>query len=63
MTHQNRWKLIDIYRLFCQKAAEYTFFSSAYETFFRICWFANQAEVNLRKLKYQTPFLTTMLLG
>ena len=32
----NKMKLIDIYRTFHQKAAEYTFFSSAHRTFSRI---------------------------
>ena len=56
--------LIDIYRTFHPKTADYTFFSSAHGTFSRIItsWATNQATVNLRKLKsYQAPFLTTTL--
>ena len=56
--------LIDIYRTFHLKAAEYTFFSSAHRTFSRIitCWAIRQASENLRKLKsYQASFQTTML--
>ena len=53
--------LIDIYRTFHPKAAEYTFLSSAQETFSRIDHMLGlkQALVNLRKLKsYQASFLT-----
>ena len=56
--------LIDIYRTFHPKVAEYTFFSSAHGTFSRIDHILghNQALENLRKLKsYQASFLTTML--
>ena len=54
--------LIDIYRTFHLKTADYTFFSSAHGTFSRMFWVTNQALVNLRKLKsYQVPFLTTTL--
>ena len=56
--------LIDIYRTFQPKTADYTFFSSAHGTFSRIDHILgpNQASVNLRKLKsYQASFLTTML--
>ena len=56
--------LIDIYRTFHPKTADYTFFSSAHGTFSRIdhIWVTNQSLVNLRKLKsYQASFLTTML--
>ena len=56
--------LIDIYRTFHPKPADYTFFSSVHGTFSRIdhTWVTNQASVNLRKLKsYQASFLTTML--
>ena len=55
--------LIDIYRMFHPKVAEYTFFSSAARTFSRITsWVKNQALVNLRKLKsYQATFLTSTL--
>ena len=48
--------LIDIYRTFHPKAAEYTFFSSAHGTVSRL------ALENLRKLEsYQASFPTTML--
>ena len=54
--------LIDIYRTFHPKTADYTFFSSAHRTLSRIDWGTNQASVNLRKLKsYQASFLTTTL--
>ena len=56
--------LIDIYRTFHPKTADYTFFSSAHGTFSRIdhILITNQGFVNLRKLKsYQASFLTTML--
>ena len=55
--------LIDIYRTFHLKVAEYTFFSSAHGTFSMITtWVTNQALENLRKLKsYQTSFMTTTL--
>ena len=56
--------LIDIYRTFHPKTADYTFFSSAHGTFSRIdhILVTNQASVNLRKLKsYQASFLTTTL--
>ena len=57
--------LIDIYRTFHPKTADYNFFSSAHRTFCRIqitYWVTNQASVNLRKLKsYQASFLTTTL--
>ena len=56
--------LIDIIRTFHPNAEEYTFFSSAHGTFFRIehIWVTNQTSVNLRKLKsYQASSLTTML--
>ena len=56
--------LIDIYRAFHLKVAEYTFFSHAHGTFSRIDHFlhTNQALENLRNLKsYQASFLTTML--
>ena len=42
--------LIDIYRAFHPKAAEYTFFSSAHETFFRIYHMLGH-KTSLRKLK------------
>ena len=53
--------LIDIYRTFHPKRADYTFFSSAHGTFSRITsWVTNQASINLRKLKsYQASFLST----
>ena len=51
--------LIDIYRTFHPKTADYSFFSSAHRTFSRVI---NQASGNLRKLKsYQASFLTTTL--
>ena len=56
--------LIDIYRTFHPKTADYTFFSSAHKIFSRrlTSWVTNQASVNLRKLKsYQASFPTTML--
>ena len=56
--------LIDIYRTFHPKTADYTFFSSAYGTFSRIDHILGhkQALVNIRKLKsYKGSFLTTML--
>ena len=50
--------LIDIYRTFHPKTADYTFLSSAHGT----SWVTNQASVNLRKLKsYQASFPTTKL--
>ena len=57
--------LIDIYRTFHPKAADYAFFSRAHRTFSRKdpIWATNQASVNLRKLKsYQAPFMTTLQL-
>ena len=55
--------LIDIYRTFHPKAAEYTFFSSARGTFSlrRITsWATNPTSVTLRKLQsYQASFPTT----
>ena len=56
--------LIDIYRTFHPKVAEYTFFSSAHGTFFRIDHILSHKSSlgNLRKLKlYQASFLTTTL--
>ena len=56
--------LIDIYRTFHLKKAEYTFFSDAQGTFSRMDHIlaTNQASVNVRKLKsYQAPFLTITL--
>ena len=56
--------LIDIYRTFHLKAAEYTFFSSALGTFSRLttCWATKEALVSLRKLKsYQASFPTRIL--
>ena len=45
--------LIDIYRTFHPKTADYTFFSSAHKTFSKIdlSWVTNQASENLRKFK------------
>ena len=56
--------LIDIFRTFHPNAEEYTFFSSAHGTFFRIdhIWGTNKISVNLRRLKlYQASFRTTAL--
>ena len=56
--------LIDIYRTFHPKVAEYTFFSSAHRTFSSIGHILGHksSHENLRKLKsYQVSFLTTML--
>ena len=57
--------LIDIYRTFHPKAAEYTHSSQVHmEHFLRliISWATNKASVTLRKLKsYQASFLTTTL--
>ena len=56
--------LIDIFRTFHPKTADYTFFSSAHRTFSRIDHILchKSVSVNLRKLKsYQASFLTTML--
>ena len=54
--------LIDIYRIFYPKTADYTFFSSAHSPGQITSWVTNQASVNLRILKsYQASFLTTML--
>ena len=56
--------LIDIYRTFHPKTAEYTFFSSACETFSRIDhMLGHKTSLNhLRRLKsYQGSFLTTMV--
>ena len=55
---------IDIYRTFHPKVAEYTFFSTAHRTFFRIDHILGHKSASeyLRKLKtYQASFLTTML--
>ena len=54
--------LIDIFRTLYPNAEEYTFSSSAHETFSRIdhILVINQISVNLRKLKsYQASSLTT----
>ena len=56
--------LIDVYRTFHPKVAEYTFFSSAHGTFSRIDHILGHksASENLRKLKsYDASFLTTTL--
>ena len=56
--------LIDIFRTFHPKVAEYTFFSSAHGTFYGIDHILGHKEAseNLRKLKsYQASFLTTTL--
>ena len=55
--------LIDIFRTFHPDAEEYTFFSSAHETFSRIDHILGHKSksVNFKKLKlYQASFLTTM---
>ena len=57
-------ELIDIYRTFYPKVAEYTFFSRAHGTFSRIDHILGHKSSlrNLRKLKlYQASFLTTTL--
>ena len=58
-------QLIDIQKFHLKKkTAEYTFFSSVHETFFRIDHIlgTKQVSVNLRGLKsYQASFLTTMV--
>ena len=56
--------LIDIYRTFYPKPADYTFFSSAHGTFSRIDHMLGHKSSlgKFRKLKsYQASFLTTML--
>ena len=58
----NKMGLIDIYRTFCLKTTEYTFFSSAHGAFSRIDHILDHKSNlgNLRKLKlYQVYFLTT----
>ena len=60
----NKMELIDIYRTLQPKTTEYTFFSSAHETFSRIDHILGHKSslVNLRKLKsYQVSFPTTTL--
>ena len=59
----HKMDLIDIYRTFHPKTADYTFFSSAHGTFSRIYHILDhKASVNLRKLKScQAAVLTTML--
>ena len=56
--------LIDIYKTFHPKTADYTFFSSVHGTFSRIDHIVGHKSSlsKLRKLKsYQASFLTTML--
>ena len=55
--------LIDIYRTFHLKTADYTFFSSAHGTFSRIDHIlGHKSSLNLRRLKsYPASFLTTMI--
>ena len=56
--------LIAVYRAFHLKAAEYTLFSRAHRTFFRIEHMLGhkKVSVNLRRLKsYQASFSTTIL--
>ena len=55
--------IIGIYRTFHPKTMNFTFFSSAHGTFFRIdtSWAINLGLVNSKKLKsFQASFLTTM---
>ena len=54
---------IDVFRAFHPKAAGYTFFSSAHETFSRIDHMLGQkVSINLRRLKsYQASSLTTTI--
>lgn len=56
--------ITDIYRTFLPKATEYTVFSSAHGTFYRIDHELGQ-KTNLSKLKrteaYQASFLNTMI--
>ena len=54
--------LTDIYRTFHPKTINFTFFSSAHRTFFRITsWAINLALVNSKNLKsFQASFLITM---
>ena len=54
--------LIDIYMTFHPKTINFTFFSSAHRTFFRITsWAINLALVNSKKLKsFQASSLTIM---
>ena len=56
-------ELIDIYRSFHPKTADYTFFLTAHGTFSRIDHILDhKASVNLRKLKsHQASFPTTTL--
>ena len=61
---EDQIEIIDIYRTFHPKTADYTFFSNAHETFSRIDHILGHksASVNLRKLKsYQASFLNTTL--
>ena len=61
----DKMDLIDIYRPFHSKSAEYTFFLSAHRIFSRIDHMLGykQALINSRKLKsYKVPFPTKMLL-
>ena len=56
--------LIDIYRTFHPKTADYTFFSSAHRTFSRIDHILGHKSslISLRKLKsYQASFLNSTL--
>ena len=56
--------LTDTYRAFHPKTVDFTFFASAYGTYFRIDHILGHKQ-NLGKLKklkiFQAPFLTTML--
>ena len=54
--------LIDIYRAFHTKAAEYTFFSSAHRTFSRIDHIlGHRSSLGKWKKSYQASFLTKTL--
>ena len=60
----NQINLIDIYRTFHPKTADYTFFSSAHRTFSRIDHILGHRSRlgKFKKMKsYQASFLTTML--
>ena len=63
----DRMDLTDIFRTFHPKAVEYTFFSSAHETFFRIDHRIDHQDTNQtsasskRSGSYQAYFQTTML--
>ena len=54
--------LIDIYRTFCPKAAEYTFFPSAHSAFSRTDHMLGikQASVNLRKIEFMSSVFSDL---